>query len=88
MSTLGCIFIKYAACKQFCSDILVDAVLSRYSTQDECSRTPWVFNLKNSLQTQLFSFQMTENFSRKVDINILKYFLKYHSENIYKTTLY
>ncbi|XP_059367217.1 plexin-B2-like [Carassius carassius] len=42
----------------------------RCSTQDECSNTSWVSIPKNSLETQLFSFQMTENYSRKADINI------------------
>ncbi|XP_016390282.1 plexin-C1-like [Sinocyclocheilus rhinocerous] len=38
------------------------------STQDECSNTSWVSIPKNSLQTQLFSFQMTENSSRKITL--------------------
>ncbi|XP_077091371.1 plexin-C1-like [Siphateles boraxobius] len=37
----------------------------RCSTQDECSNTSWVSIPQNSLKTQLLSFQMTENSSRK-----------------------
>ncbi|XP_042578028.1 plexin A3-like isoform X2 [Cyprinus carpio] len=40
----------------------------RCSTQDECSDTSWVSIPKNSLETQLFSFQMTENSSRKITL--------------------
>ncbi|RXN17779.1 plexin-C1-like protein [Labeo rohita] len=40
----------------------------RCSTQEECSNTPWVSIPKNSLQTQLFSFQMEENSSRKITL--------------------
>ncbi|XP_042597012.1 plexin-C1-like [Cyprinus carpio] len=42
----------------------------RCSTQDECSDTSWVSIPKNSLQTRLFSFQMTENSSRKVTLHL------------------
>ncbi|KAF4114622.1 hypothetical protein G5714_004845 [Onychostoma macrolepis] len=42
----------------------------RCSTQDECSNTPWVSIPKNSLQTLLFSFQMTENSSRKITLHL------------------
>ncbi|XP_058630100.1 plexin-C1-like isoform X2 [Onychostoma macrolepis] len=42
----------------------------RCSTQDECSDTSWVSIPKNSLQTQLFSFQMTENSSRKITLHL------------------
>ncbi|KAK2892728.1 hypothetical protein Q8A67_012716 [Cirrhinus molitorella] len=40
----------------------------RCSTQDECSDTSWVSIPTNSLQTQLFSFQMTENSFRKTTL--------------------
>ncbi|XP_016139306.1 plexin-C1-like [Sinocyclocheilus grahami] len=42
----------------------------RCSTQDECSNTSWVSIPKNSLQTRLFSFQMAENSSRKITLNL------------------
>ncbi|KAF4114625.1 plexin-C1-like [Onychostoma macrolepis] len=42
----------------------------RCSTQDECSDTSWVSIPKNSLQTQLFSFQMTKNSSRKITLHL------------------
>ncbi|XP_056093251.1 plexin-C1 [Rhinichthys klamathensis goyatoka] len=42
----------------------------RCSTQDECSNTSWVSIPKNSLKTQLLSFQMTENSSRKVTLHL------------------
>uniref|UniRef100_A0A8C1J1H6 Sema domain-containing protein n=1 Tax=Cyprinus carpio TaxID=7962 RepID=A0A8C1J1H6_CYPCA len=40
----------------------------RCSTQDECSDTSWVSITKNSFEKQLFSFQMTENSSRKITL--------------------
>ncbi|XP_052410450.1 plexin-C1 isoform X2 [Carassius gibelio] len=40
----------------------------RCSAQDECSNTSWVSIPKNSLETKLFSFQMTENSSRKITL--------------------
>ncbi|KAL1275845.1 hypothetical protein QQF64_035468 [Cirrhinus molitorella] len=40
----------------------------RCSTQDECSNTSWVSIPTNSLQTQLFSFQMAENSFRKITL--------------------
>ncbi|KAK2892729.1 hypothetical protein Q8A67_012717 [Cirrhinus molitorella] len=40
----------------------------RCSTQDECSDTSWVSIPTNSLQTQLFSFQMAENSFRKITL--------------------
>ncbi|XP_073693877.1 plexin-C1-like [Garra rufa] len=40
----------------------------RCSTQDECSDTSWVSIPKDSLQKQLFSFQMTENSSSKITL--------------------
>ncbi|XP_026105933.1 plexin-C1-like [Carassius auratus] len=43
---------------------------SRCSTQDECSDTSWVSFPKNSLETQLLSFQMTENSSRKITLHL------------------
>ncbi|XP_016351421.1 plexin-C1-like [Sinocyclocheilus anshuiensis] len=43
----------------------------RCSTQDECSNTAWVSIPKNSLQTQLFSFQMAENYSRKINLHLI-----------------
>ncbi|XP_016135466.1 plexin-C1-like [Sinocyclocheilus grahami] len=43
----------------------------RCSTQDECSNTSWVSIPKNSLQTQLFSFQMAENSSRKINLHLI-----------------
>ncbi|KAF4114321.1 hypothetical protein G5714_004544 [Onychostoma macrolepis] len=42
----------------------------RCSTQDECSDTSWVSIPKNSLQTQMLSFQMTENSSRKITLHL------------------
>ncbi|XP_026089171.1 plexin-C1-like [Carassius auratus] len=42
----------------------------RCSTQDECSNTSWVSIPKNSLETQLFSFQMTENSSGKITLHL------------------
>ncbi|XP_077090422.1 plexin-C1-like [Siphateles boraxobius] len=42
----------------------------RCSTQDECSDTSWVSIPQNSLKTQLLSFQMTENSSRKVTLHL------------------
>ncbi|XP_026065501.1 plexin-C1-like isoform X2 [Carassius auratus] len=42
----------------------------RCSTRDECSNTSWVSIPKNSLQTRLFSFQMTENSSRKITLHL------------------
>ncbi|XP_051746967.1 plexin-C1-like isoform X2 [Ctenopharyngodon idella] len=46
----------------------VDA--QRCSTQDECPNTSWVSIPKNSLQTQLLSFQMIENSSRKITLHL------------------
>ncbi|XP_016393840.1 plexin-C1-like, partial [Sinocyclocheilus rhinocerous] len=43
----------------------------RCSTQDECSNTSWVSIPKNSLQTQLFSFQMAENYARKINLHLI-----------------
>ncbi|XDV25071.1 hypothetical protein PO909_029053, partial [Leuciscus waleckii] len=42
----------------------------RCSTQDECSNTSWVSIPKNSLKTQLLSFLMTENSSRKITLHL------------------
>ncbi|XP_051746960.1 plexin-C1-like [Ctenopharyngodon idella] len=42
----------------------------RCSIQDECSNTSWVSIPKNSLQTQLLSFQMIENSSRKITLHL------------------
>ncbi|KAK9975977.1 hypothetical protein ABG768_021202 [Culter alburnus] len=42
----------------------------RCSTQDECSNTSWVSIPKNSLQTQLLSFQMEQNSSRKITLHL------------------
>ncbi|XP_067284216.1 plexin-C1 [Pseudorasbora parva] len=42
----------------------------RCSTQDECSNTSWVSIPKDSLQTQLISFQMTEKSSRKITLHL------------------
>ncbi|XP_067283451.1 plexin-C1-like [Pseudorasbora parva] len=42
----------------------------RCSTQDECSNTSWVSIPKDSLQTQLLSFQMTEKSSRKITLHL------------------
>ncbi|XP_026089133.1 plexin-C1-like [Carassius auratus] len=43
---------------------------SSCSPQDECSNTSWVSIPKNSLETQLFSFQLTENSSRKITLHL------------------
>ncbi|KAG1953326.1 plexin-C1 [Pimephales promelas] len=43
----------------------------RCSTQDKCSNTSWVSIPKNSLKTQLLSFQMTENSSRKITLHLV-----------------
>ncbi|KAG1953327.1 plexin-B1 [Pimephales promelas] len=43
----------------------------RCSTKDECSNTSWVSIPKNSLKTQLLSFQMTENSSRKITLHLV-----------------
>ncbi|XP_048013394.1 plexin-C1-like isoform X1 [Megalobrama amblycephala] len=42
----------------------------RCSTQDECPNTSWVSIPKNSLQTQLLSFQMEQNSSRKITLHL------------------
>ncbi|ROI15483.1 Plexin-C1 [Anabarilius grahami] len=42
----------------------------RCSTQDECSNTSWVSIPKNSLQTQLLSFQMEQDSSRKITLHL------------------
>ncbi|XP_043093844.1 plexin-C1-like [Puntigrus tetrazona] len=42
----------------------------RCSAQDECSNTSWVSISKNSLQTKLFLFQMSENSSRKITLHL------------------
>ncbi|XP_042601958.1 plexin-C1-like [Cyprinus carpio] len=44
--------------------------LSRCSTQDECSDTSWVSIPKNSLQTQLFSFQMPLPSSTQITLHL------------------
>ncbi|XP_059367216.1 plexin-C1-like isoform X2 [Carassius carassius] len=42
----------------------------RCSPQDECLDTSWVSIPKNSLETQLFSFQMTENSSVMITLHL------------------
>ncbi|XP_073693787.1 plexin-C1-like [Garra rufa] len=42
----------------------------RCSTEDECLNTSWVSIPENSLQKQLFSFQMAENSSSKITLHL------------------